>query len=322
MRSSVSRNAGSSSSGTIGLTRPIASSAVQPKISAAPPFHERTRPSRSKSTIAVGEASISARWCSYAFWISSNCDGLLERGRRLVRERAQDLQPLGVRAQPVGRVVDPDVADAAAAAVRAAERTASRSATRTGRARRAASCSPRGAPGAPRAPPRAGSRSSRRRRTRAGAAARARRRTAATPMFSPSAKPTCATVRWKPSSESSCTATFSKPSASEIAAHTCAEQRRRVGRLVQRRRDGEQPLERVAVRLRARAFLRGLDGERRVLGDGDEDVDLVAARPAARDRLVDREDAEQLAVRPAHRHEQRVVRMPGVGSSETTRSGV
>ena len=29
----------------------------------APAFHERTRPSRSKSTIATGDASISARWC-------------------------------------------------------------------------------------------------------------------------------------------------------------------------------------------------------------------------------------------------------------------
>ena len=42
--------------------------------------------------------------------------GLLERGRRLVRKRAEDLQPLGVRPQPVGRIVGPDVADAAAAA--------------------------------------------------------------------------------------------------------------------------------------------------------------------------------------------------------------
>ena len=47
-----------------------------------------------------------------------------------------------------------------------------------------------------------------------------------------------------------------------------------------------------------------------MLADRDEDIDLVAARPASRERLVDGEDAEQLAVRPAHRHEQRVVRMP------------
>ena len=41
--------------------RPITSSAVQPKISHAAAFHERTRPSMPKSTIATGEASISAR---------------------------------------------------------------------------------------------------------------------------------------------------------------------------------------------------------------------------------------------------------------------
>ena len=72
---------------------------------------------------------------------------LLERGRRLVRERAQDLQALGVRAQAVDRVVGPDVADAVRRGVRAAGRTASGSATRTGRGRRAASCSPTAGPG-------------------------------------------------------------------------------------------------------------------------------------------------------------------------------
>ena len=77
-----------------------------------------------------------------------------------------------------------------------------------------------------------------------------------------------------------------------------------------------------AVRLRARSLLRGLHREGCVLGDGDKDVDLVTARPAARDRLVDREDAEQLAVRPTHRREQRVVRMPCgrvVGDNEVRR---
>ena len=85
-----------------------------------------------------------------------------------------------------------------------------------------------------------------------------------------------------------------------------------VGRLVQPRRDGEQMFERVAVRLRARGLLCRLHRERGVLGDGDEHVDLVAARLAPGDRLVDGEDAEQLAVRAAHRREQRVVRMPRV----------
>ena len=46
-----------------------------------------------------------------------------------------------------------------------------------------------------------------------------------------------------------------------------------------------------------RRLLRSLDGDRRVLGDRDEHVDLVAARLAAGDRLVDRQDPEQPARR-------------------------
>ena len=91
------------------------------------------------------------------------------------------------------------------------------------------------------------------------------------------------------------------------------EQRVRVPRLVQAGRDVEQPFERVAVRLGARGLLRRLDGDRGVLGDGDEHVDLVAARLAAGERLVDGEDAEQPAVAAAHRHEERVVGVPGAG---------
>ena len=142
-------------------------------------------------------------------------------------------------------------------------------------------------------------------------------------MFSPSANPTCATVRWSPSSVEQLHCDLLEPKCLRDRGAHLGEQRSRVRCLVQRRRDGEQPFECVAVRLRTRAFLRGLHGERCVLGDGDEDVDLVAARPAARERLVDGEDAEQLAVRPTHRHEQRVVRMPrGRVVAETARSGV
>ena len=143
-------------------------------------------------------------------------------------------------------------------------------------------------------------------------------------MFSPSANPTCATVRWKPSSESSCTATFSNRSASEIAAHTWPSSVgvSDVSFSVVETASSRSSASRFAC-ARA-AFLCGLHGERRVLADGDEDVDLVAARAAARERLVDGEDAEQLAVRSAHRHEQRVVRMPRgrvVGDDEVRRVG-
>ena len=86
----------------------------------------------------------------------------------------------------------------------------------------------------------------------------------------------------------------------------------RVPGLVQARRHREQALERLAIRLCVRRLLRRLHDDRRVLGDRDEDVDLVAARLPARDRLVDGEDAEELAVGGAQRREERVVRMPGV----------
>ena len=156
MRSSVSKNDGSSSSGTIGLRRPIASSAVQPKISAAPPFHD------ADTAVEVEVDDRSRRGVDQRAVVLVRVLDLLElrrvleRGRRLVRERPQDLQPLGVGPQPVGRVVGPDVADAPAAPVvqrdeqpvvlprvRAAAVALRVVARRAGR-------------GAPRAPPRAG----------------------------------------------------------------------------------------------------------------------------------------------------------------------
>ena len=120
------------------------------------------------------------------------------------------------------------------------------------------------------------------------------------------------------------TATFSKPSASEIAWQTRPSSSDGVPGLVQVRRDREQRLERVAIRLRARRLLGRFDRERRVLADGDQYVELVAGRLAAGDRLVDREDPEQRAVRAAHRGEQRVVRMPRtrvVGDGDVGREG-
>ena len=117
MRARFVRKKSASSSGTIGLKRPIASSAVQPKISVAPAFHERTRPVEvevddrrrgaldQRAMVLVGVLDLLELRC------------LLERRRRLVGERAQDLKPLGVRKETVDRVVRPDVADPAAATV-------------------------------------------------------------------------------------------------------------------------------------------------------------------------------------------------------------
>ena len=115
---------------------------------------------------------------------------LLERRRRLVREGAEDLQPLCVRAQPVERVVGPDVADARDRAGRAAGRRASGSARRGVRGRRAASGSRRAGPAGACVRLRAGAGSSPRRRTRAGAGARAGRRRARCRCSRRRAKPT------------------------------------------------------------------------------------------------------------------------------------
>ena len=66
--------------------------------------------------IAVGDAAISAMVLVRVLDLLE-LGRLLERRRRLVGERAQDLQPVGIRQQPIDRVVGPDVADPAAAAV-------------------------------------------------------------------------------------------------------------------------------------------------------------------------------------------------------------
>jgi hypothetical protein len=68
--------------------------------------------------------------------------------------------------------------------------------------------------------------------------------------------------------------------------------------------------ERVAVPGRVGRLLRRLDGERRVLGGGDQHCDLVVGRAAAGNGLVDGEHARDLAVRVGERHEQRVVGVP------------
>ena len=63
---------------------------------------------------------------------------------------------------------------------------------------------------------------------------------------------------------------------------------------------------------RRRRLLRRLHGDRRMVGERDEHVQLLVGRTPAAERLVDGEDAEQVAVVVAHRHEESVERMPAV----------
>jgi hypothetical protein len=86
----------------------------------------------------------------------------------------------------------------------------------------------------------------------------------------------------------------------------------RVEGLGKPRGDAEQLLERGPVARGVGRRLRGLDGERRVLGDSNEDVELLVARPASGARLVNGENPEQVSGAVPHRHDQRVLRMPGV----------
>ena len=78
-------------------------------------------------------------------------------------------------------------------------------------------------------------------------------------------------------------------------------------------RHGEQLLERTLVPRRVRRFAHRLDGEGRMVDERDENLEVVVGRAPAADRLVDRDDAEQEAPVVAHRNEERVLRIPGIG---------
>ena len=238
--------------------------------------------------------------------------GLLERGRRLVREGAEDLQAVGVGAQPVDRIVGPDVADPARAAIvqrheqpvvlprvrpAAVElRAIARLAVRKDLARLLV--------------------------REQEAALDLELRPQQLLELVGRERGTDVLVVPEPD-RGSCAVDalvvqqlhrdlVEAERLRDRVAHL-DEQHVGVPRLVQAGRDVEQPFERVAVRLGARCLLRSLDGDRGVLRDGDEDVDLVAARLAAGERLVDGEDPEQAPVAAPHRHEERVVGMPGAG---------
>ena len=75
----------------------------------------------------------------------------------------------------------------------------------------------------------------------------------------------------------------------------------------------EQLLERRPVAGGLLRLLGALDGDRGVVGHRHEHVELLVGRDAAAGGLVDRQDADQVAVGVPQRHEERVERMPAVG---------
>ena len=79
-------------------------------------------------------------------------------------------------------------------------------------------------------------------------------------------------------------------------------------------RDLEQPLEGDLVPRRGCRLLRRLERKRGVVGERDEHFELFVGGTATADRLVDRQDAEQMAVGVAQWDEERVLGLPGVGT--------
>ena len=68
---------------------------------------------------------------------------------------------------------------------------------------------------------------------------------------------------------------------------------------------------------RLRRLARRLDGKRRVVDERDEHFEVVVRGPAAAHGLVHRDDPEQEAALVAHRDEERVLGIPGVGVART-----
>ncbi len=234
---------------------------------------------------------------------------LLERGRRLVGERAEDLQAIRVGPEPVGGVVGPDVADAArTAVVEGHEQPVVLPGVR------AAAVELRAVPGRSigQDPPCLVVREQE-------AALDLELRLQQLFELVRSERDAGVLVVLEPDGGGGAvTALAVQQLHGDLVETECVrdgtahlrEQRIGVACLVQASRHLEQALECVAAGLGASGLLRGLDCDRCVLGDGDEHVDLVSARLAARERLVDGENPEQSAVAAAHRHEERVVGMP------------
>ena len=79
------------------------------------------------------------------------------------------------------------------------------------------------------------------------------------------------------------------------------------------RRDGQQLLQRALVARRLGRLADRLDRQSAVVDERDERLELVVLGTVVADRLVHRDDPEQEATLVAHRDEQRVLGIPGVG---------
>ncbi len=238
-----------------------------------------------------------------------------DRSRGLVREDPQRLEPVGGGQQPVLGVVRPRSPRAAAHPRRhGAGRAASAGSTPSGRARSAAThrrSSPSRSAGAPRRP---GAGSSPRPRT-PGRRAAPRSARSSRPASAGSSRPqptaACGTSHPLPGSTSAAH-TLRKPSASRMPAADAAQDLVGGHLAGEPRGDGEQLLEGALVPGRVGRLPCGLHGERRVVGERDEHVQLVVGGAHAVDGLVHGEDSEHGPVGAAHRHEQRVLGSPRV----------
>ena len=222
-----------------------------------------------------------------------------DRRGGLVREDAQRLQLLARREQPVVRLVGPEEPDHVARRRRAAARAASAGPTRAGRARCAASVQDRRRARCARS----------RLVVRQQEAAfdlelRVEQRLDVVEEDAPasatlsSSQPTAARGSSRAGLRVDRAATSDVLEAERVA-DADADARRissALGSRSDRDETVEQLLEREPVARGLGRLLRRLHRERRVVGERDEDVELLVGRAQAAHRLVDGEDAEQVAV--------------------------
>lgn len=107
---------------------------------------------------------------------------------------------------------------------------------------------------------------------------------------------------------------MSKPSASRIAGADLGERVLGADAAGEAGGDAQQVFDGHAVAVALLGGLRVLDRQRGVRGDGGEHVELGPDGQAARQRLVERQDAEQGVVLAVQRNEQAVLGPPRLGS--------
>ncbi len=115
--------------------------------------------------------------------------------------------------------------------------------------------------------------------------------------------------------------TLPNSSAVWIASHTDSRMASIEKRLGQPRGHSEELLERRPVARGGGRLLRALHRDRGVIGHRHQDLELLAARQPAGLGLVDREDADQVSVGVAQRHEERVLGMPAPGLGDGLAGG-